>query len=223
MQPFIVAGTIAAAALLVVVSSPALLQGTPGAASHLALLPVLWVFFFALALVLQACPPPASLLLHRVTLLLAALPLLPSLRTVLLSLLNLLLAPVNLLPSLRHPLLSLLNLLLPSPCLHTIFCGPAAAGAGARVPDIAVAAAVQRQPRFAGSGAAMGRAAVASLPGSRDAAEQVRVDETIPQTGGRTRVCTLTARQECPDRAPGNLRHAREGRICTAGASSRFT
>ena len=36
MQPFIVAGTIAAAALLVVVSSPALLQGTPGAASHLA-------------------------------------------------------------------------------------------------------------------------------------------------------------------------------------------
>lgn len=65
MQPFIVAGTIAAAALLVVVSSPALLQGTPGAASHLALLPVLWVFFFALALVLQACPPPASLLLHR--------------------------------------------------------------------------------------------------------------------------------------------------------------
>lgn len=64
VQPFIVAGTVAAAALLVVVSSPALLQGTPGAASHLALLPVAWVFCFAIALVLQARTPTPPLPLH---------------------------------------------------------------------------------------------------------------------------------------------------------------
>lgn len=97
LQPFIVAGTIAAAALLVVVSSPALLQGTPGAASHLALLPVLWVFFFAIALVLQARPPPPSLP-----------PPLPLCfhTTLLLVLLNLLLAllclPFPSLPSISH-------------------------------------------------------------------------------------------------------------------------
>eukprot|EP00892_Ulva_mutabilis_P002875 jgi/Ulvmu1/12589/UM092_0019.1 len=57
VQPFIVAGTVAAAALLVVVNSPSLLHGTPGAASHLALLPLAWVLCFALALVLQLSVP----------------------------------------------------------------------------------------------------------------------------------------------------------------------
>ena len=64
VQPFIVLGTLAAAALLVLMNSPALLQSASATPSHLALLPVAWAFFFGLALALQvSCrllPDPRS-------------------------------------------------------------------------------------------------------------------------------------------------------------------
>ena len=65
MQPFVVLGTLAAAALLVLMNSPALLQSASAIPSHLALLPVTWAFFFGLALALLVRRPlllcPASL------------------------------------------------------------------------------------------------------------------------------------------------------------------
>lgn len=53
VQTFVVAGTLCAAALLVLMNSPALLQSASATPSHLALLPVAWTFFFGLALALQ--------------------------------------------------------------------------------------------------------------------------------------------------------------------------
>lgn len=56
MQPFVVLGTLTAAALLVMLNSPALLHSASASPSHLALLPLTWALFFGIALAMQACP-----------------------------------------------------------------------------------------------------------------------------------------------------------------------